>query len=458
MDAAVAFARFAANTCYEDLPSEVVQTVKTTFLDSLAVAAAGSTGPGIAEVIDLLAGWGGHKESSVLVYGHRLPAVHAAFANGAMARALDYNETYDSGSTHPTISVMPAAEAIAERVRAVNGKDFITAIAIAFEIQCRMSDAPSAPGHWIAPQLTGYTSSAAAAGKLLRLNADQLVNAFGIAYSQVAGGRQSSTERAHTRGLQGAFSAKGGVLSALLAKTGVTGPRESLEGEHGYYRAYYGGRYERAALVDGLGDQFRLLGISYKPYPSCRHLHCHILATLELVEQHDIRPGDVDAVTAYVGDFVKGTFEPGEVAYDPKTVIECQFSAPYVIATAILNRSVTLADFLGAGFRNPRVLDMARKIVPVYDASLSPHRQMEQARIEIRTRDGRTFASRRVEFAKGHPANPMSGSELAAKFRDCLAYTARPVPAQNIDKVIDMVEHLDQVSDVSTVLELMTGA
>ena len=458
MDAAVEFARFAANTRYEDLPSEVVDGVKRTLLDSLGVAAAGSAGPGIREIIELLAGWGGRKESSVLIYGYRLPAVNAAFANGAMARALDYNETYDSGSTHPTISVMPAAEAIAERVRKVSGKDFIAAIAVAFEIQCRMADAAAAPGHWIAPQLTGYTSSAAAAGKLLGLTEDQLVNAFGIAYSQVAGGRQSSTERALTRGLQGAFSAKGGLLSALLAQTGITGPHESLEGEHGYYRAYYGGKYDRNALVGGLGDKFECLGISYKPYPSCRHLHCHILATIELVEQYDIRPEDVDEVTAYVGAFVKGTFEPRKVAYDPKTVVECQFSAPYVIATTILNRTVTLADFLGTGFRNPRVLQMAQKIVPVYDASLSPPRKMEQARLEIRTRDGRTFASRLVEFAKGHPANPMTEGELVAKFRDCLAYSAKPVPVDNVDRVVEMVGRLETVNDVSSILKLLRGA
>jgi 2-methylcitrate dehydratase PrpD len=457
LDAAASLAGFVARTRFEDLPGAVVASVKRTVLDALGVAAAGSAGPGIREILDLYATWGGRPESRVMVFGNRFPAVHAAFVNGAMARALDYNETYDSGSSHPSISVIPAAAAATGLAPNVSGKDFITAIALGFEVQCRMADAVAHPGHWIAPQLTGYISAAAAAGKLLGLTEEQILNAFGIAYSQCAGGRQSSTERAHTRGLQGAFSARDGVLSALLARCGTTGPQNCIEGEHGYFQAYYNGQYERSALVDQLGEEFRFPSLSYKPYPSCRHLHCHILATLEVVTENDLRPENVAEVTAYVGDFVMGTFRPEAIAYMPRTIVDRQFSGPYVMAAAIVNRSVSLADFLIGDTPSAPVLDMARRITPQYDSSLSPPKKMEFGRVQIKTRGGQVFMSRTVEVAKGHPLNPMTDTELVAKFRDCLGHAARSIPRENIDRAIDVVADLESVPQVGAIFDLLVG-
>ncbi len=457
MDAAATFAGFVARTRFEDLPDNVVASVKRTVLDALGVAAAGSAGPGIREILDLCSTWGGRPESRVLIFGDRIPTVHAAFVNGAMARALDYNETYDSGSSHPSISVIPAAAAMAGLAPNVSGKDFIAAVALGFEVQCRLADAVAHPGHWIAPQLTGYISAAAAAGKLLGLTEAAILNALGIAYSQCAGGRQSSTERADTRGLQGAFSARDGVLSALLAQCGTTGPMNCIEGEHGYFAAYYNGRYDRSALVDQLGKEFRFPGLSYKPYPSCRHLHCHILAALEVTTEHDIRPENIAEVKAYVGDFVMGTFRPEAIAYTPRTIVDRQFSGPYVIAAAIVNRSVSLADFLRGDAPSAKVLELARRVTPQYDSTLSPPKKMEYGRVEIKMQDGQVFRSRTVEIAKGHPLNPMTEAELVAKFRDCLDHAARRVPRENVEQVIDAVADLESVPQVGALLDLLVG-
>ncbi len=453
MDAAIAFAKNVLNTRYEDIAPSVVEVVKYAFLDSLGVIMAGSSVPAAKQVVDLVKEWGGKEESTVIANYCRVPAINAAFANGAMVRALDYNETYETGRTHPTVPVIPAALAISEKVGSVDGKEFVTATTLAFDMKCRLANAVPKPGHWIAPQLEGFFAAAAVTGRLLNLSEEEMVNAIGIAYCQASGGRQSATERVLTRGLQGAFSAKGGVLATLMAKKGVTGPRNSLEGEHGFYNIYYGGSYDRDTLTGDLGKRFEVTE-SFKPYPCCRALHPLIDATLEIVKMHDIHPDDVDEVTVFHGEFVGTMFEPLDLCRNPMTFTECQFSAPYVAATAIVKRNVTLNEFIGGGFRDPIVLQVAQKIGSKFDPQLARH-GVEPSIVEIRTKDGRKLRSRRIEHAKGHLLNPMTVEEHIAKFKDCSLYAARPIARENLEKVIEMISRLEEVENVSEIARLL---
>lgn len=460
MDAAVTFAKNVLSLTYDDIPPRVIEATKRIILDALGVSVAGSSAPGAKEVIELVKEWGGREESTVIASGCRVPAINAAPANGAMVRARDYNETYDAGMTHPSVPVIPAAFAIAEKVGKISGREFITAVTSAMDIHCRMSLSSVATTlcHWLPPQLNGFLAAAAVAGRLLGLTESQMISAFGLAYAQTSGGWQSTTELVLARGLQGVFSARGGVLAALMAKKGITGARDSLEGKQGLCNLYHRGNYDRNVLIDDLGKRFdSITDISFKPYPCCRQAQPFVDATLQIVKEHDIRPEQIDGVTVFVGEHGQTLCESLDACRDPSTITEAQRSIPYTVAVAIIKGNVVLSDFSENGFRNPLVLKIAHKVTPKFDRRLIK-KDIEGGEVEIKMKGGDKTYSERVDTPKGDPQNPFTVEEHIAKFRDCISWAAKPIAAEKADKVIDMINNLEYSDDAGQVIRLLTGA
>ncbi len=298
-DAAFTLARNVVATKYEDIPPEAVEVTKKCILDSLGIILAAS---GISEackaVVAIVKEGGGKKESSILGFGGKVPSWMAAYANGSMAETLDYGDLVDEGRVHCSAPTLPAAFAMAERVGKVSGKDFITAAVLGIDLIARMSLAvcQSALGFeddWFPCTVFGAFSSTAAAGKLLRLNDDQMVNAFGIAFNQASGSMEMSFQPdAQIRELYGAFPGMTGVLSALWAQRGIAGVRNCLESRAGLYNLHYKGHYDRNILLDDLGKRFEGTNISFKPWPACRGTHPAIDATLGILGEDGIRPDD----------------------------------------------------------------------------------------------------------------------------------------------------------------------
>ncbi|MBI2908812.1 MAG: MmgE/PrpD family protein [Chloroflexi bacterium] len=450
------FARNILSLKYEDVPPEVVTVVKKVLLDSVAVGIAGSSAPGARDVLGLMIQNGGVAESTAMVSGHRLPAASAAMANGAMIRALDYNDTYDDGRTHPGVPVTSAAFAVAEKVGEVNGKDFIAAATAAMDLHCRLARAvlSSSPPPWLFPQLHGYIPAAAVAGRLLGLDEDRLLSAFGLAYAQTAGSRQVTTERTLARGMQGAFSSAGGVMAAQLAQRGVTGPRESLEGEFGLFNAYHQGMYNRDELVAGLGAEYPWANLSFKPYPSHKQTHVFIDAALQLKEQYQIRPEDVEKVVVSVGNWSKTLCEPLDICQQPRNLTEGQFAIPFTVAVALVNGNVRLNDFLGDGLTDPSVIRMARKVVPETDPDLN-RVGIESGVVTVTVRGERH--TKRVDHPRGDPKNPFTLEDHIAKFRDCVTWAAKPLRQTNVDRAIEQLLNLEKVNDAGSIMRLVGG-
>ncbi|GAI02741.1 unnamed protein product, partial [marine sediment metagenome] len=176
MDAIYTLAQATADISYEKLPADVVEVTKKQILDSLAVALAGSTAPGIGELIEIVKDWGGKKESSLWVYGGKLPCVSAAQANATMIHAWDFDDTHDAAVLHPSATVVPTGLAIAERLGGVDGKKLITAVALGVDISSRLCLAtivPMVERGWHFTALHGGFGAAAVAGKLLGLDEER---------------------------------------------------------------------------------------------------------------------------------------------------------------------------------------------------------------------------------------------------------------------------------------------
>lgn len=458
MDVISDLARNIVDIEYEDLPQQAVEIAKKFILDTIGVGIAGTGAPGNKEIMDLVEEWGGKKESTILVYGLQVPAPEAAFVNSMFIHSTDYDDTDDRTATHANVTALPAALAIAEKMRS-DGKALITAVTVGVDLICRLALASNLFHGWHNTTTVGIFGAAAAAGKLLGLEEAQMVDALGIAYSQAAGNRQGREDGALTKRLQPAFSTKAGVMSAIMAQKGITGAKNVIQGQWGFFRLYrdYSLDYDpdkwAESLRDELGKRFEVVNLSAKPYPCVRCAHAPIDSALELAAHHDIMPHDVQEVLIYTNERVIDTAGgPFVIRTNPE--VDAKFSIPYTVAVALTKREVTLSDFEERTIRDPELCKLADRIKVVVSPEFKGSRSVVgPIEIEIKMKDGKEF-SNRVEFAKGHVQNPMTEHDLFRKFKDCVKHSTIPISDQSTEQLLRMLSELEDVDDISKVLRI----
>lgn len=447
------FVKNIVNTRYDTLPTDVIQPTKNQILDTLGVMVAGTSLGTVAPLAKLVKEWGGKEESTIIGYGGRVPAPNAALVNGFLAPVLDYDDMHDTDFIHISRGVVPAACAMAERIGDINGKDFIVAVALGFDLSARLSRAAVLHLELNAPLLApNVLGAAATASKLLKLNEVKVRNALTIAVSFITGEGVGYTEGASIKGLDGGLEAQGGILAALMAERGMTGVGDPIEGPKGFYAAFYRGAFDAALLTVDLGTVFEGTTNSQKAYPCCRFNGTAIDATLAVVTKHDINAEDVEEVVVYVGPW--GPYrlcEPLEVKQSPQNHVQAQFSIPWSVANAILHRQVKTDHFTEEALRDAKTIEMAHKISCKLTPEFCLGGSIRPAAVEIKTKKGEIY-SERVDFASGSPENPI---DVIDKFRDCCAHAIKPVSQENVDKVIDMVDRLEEVADVGEFIRLL---
>jgi 2-methylcitrate dehydratase PrpD len=456
MDVAFTLAENVVRVTYDDLNSVAIDMTKKDILDVLGVATAGSAALGVAEVAGLFKEWGGKKESTVIGFDCMLPAPSAALVNGMMSHALDYDDGHDKSMVHAAASVVSSAFAVAQRQGRINGKDFITAVALGIDLMSRMALGAKTNlrvSGWVYSSIFGYFGAAAAAGKILGLDKEKMVNAFGITYSQTAGSFQSIADAVLTKRAQLGFAARAGVFSALLAEKGITGPQNCIEGEYGIYNNYIKGEYDPVAVISDLGKRFEVEGMGFKAYPSCGYTHGPIFSTLTLMRENGIKPDDIDEINVSTGKNAGDLFEPSERKRRPQVVPDAQFSIPYTVGVAVIKGNVGIGDFTPEAIKDPRVLEIAQKVNPIILPELT-RREVDPSIVEIITKDGNRY-SKRMDNRIGTPENPMTPEEFADKFRDCLAHGRKRISKQKTEKVMKLVNDLEEIDDVGTVIRML---
>jgi 2-methylcitrate dehydratase PrpD len=442
-------AHHAADTPYAAIPSSAVEAAKRFLLDALAVAWAGSDAPGCRETHALLVQEGGRPDATAWAYGGRLPAGAAAFINGMSSAALDYDALGRDAPVHVAVTVFPAALAIAEREHA-SGQDFLAALVLASDIMCRLGGAASHPHKgWSYTSVLGGFGAAAAAARLLKLDEVRTRHALGIAFLQASGTQQFNIEPSLSKRMLSAFASRAGVHAAQLAQSGITAPREVIEGKFGLYRLYQNG--DRKRLVDGLGNRFESENLSIKKYPSCGCNHTAIEATLKIVEQHDLKPDDVDSievlVTPYIDRIVGGDYDPSGDAQ-----VAAQFNIRYSIACALVRRKLGLLEIEAPAARDPAIAAHIGKVSVRVDPALTTERGPIVLRMRTRTRGD---LSCRVEHVPGSAEAPLSDAEVMEKLRDCFARGVRPLTEQQIETLSARVRKIEQMPDLSRFFEGM---
>jgi 2-methylcitrate dehydratase PrpD len=452
-DRTAALVSHVVDAAFERLPSAAVQVTKLFVLDTLGTLLAGTSAPACGELVDQLEEWGGRAEATVLHFGSRLPAPCAVLANATLAEARDFDDTHGPGLVHTMAPTLVPALAMAEMRGGASGRELLTAVVPAVDVMARLGLASTTPLTWTRTSTLGGMAAALAAGKLLGLSHRTVWDAVGIAYCQAAGNSQTILDGALCKRMQVGFAARAGVVGVALARRGVTGPRHVLEGPHGYFQLYEGGRYHPEALTDALGERYETMNLSVKPYPCARDTHAAVDAAFELVARHDPAAADVAAVMVRASAMVKQLFgKPFESATgDP--VVEAILSVPYAVAAVLVRRDLFIGDFEPAAIADPVVADLARRVTVVADPALPPA-ALTPVTLEARMRDGRVLRAR-VDVMRGDPARPLCTAEFEAKFRRCAGFARWPVETATLDRVVETVARLERVPDVRELVRLL---
>ncbi len=458
MTAITEFVKHFINTKYENLPSTAVESARKEVLDSLATALGGSTKAGVRELVDVVKEWGGKRQSTIIAYGIKCPAPNAAQVNGTMIHALDYDDGHQTALVHVGCITVSTAFAVAERRGKVSGKEMITAIALGGDFMARLGlaskpGASALSGGWHPTTLFGHLGAAAIAGRLMGLSPEGMTNALGLAYHQSGGAGSGVADGAMAKRMGPGFAAKAGITAALMAERGITGERDPLEGKTGLYLTYMGGDYDPEILTKDLGKRFEGVEIGDKPYPCCGLTHACIDAALALKSKHGIEVEQIKEITAYGGQSVYDLSQPPEVKRQPRTIIDAQFSVPWVVATALVRGKVTVNDFTDEAIKRPEILKVAQKVSGKLVPEMNRH-GVGPGGVIIKMKDGAEYREE-VEYCLGSVERPMAFQDIVKKFRECAAGSLKPLSREKVEKVIEMVGRLEKLDDAAEIIRLL---
>ena len=451
------YAQFILDTKYEDLPPEVVDYIKKIFLDTVGIIIGGSTQKAVPEIVNLVNSWGGAEQSTILVYGGKAPAPNAAFAIGPMARALDMGDTHPQ-ACHISEYLVPALVPVAEWRGGVSGKEFITAYAVAGEIGCRIGNACHSMDAAIIvgrqPQF-GVFIGVAGVGKLLGLDKETLQDALGIAYHlMTARDEQMYLERNLMVRVHHGFVGQDAINAVLLAQRGVTGAHEVFTGRRGLFAVDYIWESEYGPLTEGLGKTWEVLRAYIKLYASCYCNHSPISGAKSLIQEHHINITDIKEIRVELdpGSLIS-TLEPPEVAWNPKTMVEAQFSTPWALSTALIKGKIFLDDYTPEELHHKDVRTFMPKVKGKGNDALGSFESI----VTIELNDGVEYTKRtKIDEIKGGSLNPCNWDEVVEKFRMMTPHCAVKMPQRNIDALIEICRNLETVEDMKDIVRLMT--
>ena len=459
MDASNLFAKNFFDSKYEDFSDKLIEETKKQVLDFIAVVAGGYGQAGAAETRELAIEWGGAPQSTIFGCGVKVPAPNAAQANASMAHSLDFDDVHEAAIMHPGVITIPTALAVGEYMGGLSGKDLIKAIAIGGDMICRMGLAthPGKDIHqfgWHFTTVNGYMTAAAVAAWVMGLDLEKMIYAIGIAYHQSSGNGQPVKDGVLTKRLGPGFSVRGGIASAMLAKKGVTGAINSMEGVNGYYKVYHGGDYSRDILIGDLGIRNESENTSIKPYPCCRGTHPSADAALSLVRDYGVEAADVESIDIFCGKGTLGLLgEPLEFKAKPRNIVDSQFSLAWACAAGIAKKRVALDSFTEESIRDPEILALAARVSVIYDPRYDTG-GLEPVRIEAKLKDGKAHSVEALT-ATGSPERPVTFDGCIEKFYGCVDFSALPMPRENADKIVKAVKTLDSMGDISELMKLL---
>ena len=447
-----AMSRWAAGLRFEDLPPDAIYQAKRFLLDSLGCALGGYQQHDVKIALEVLGEIAGPGPATVIGTGERIDPVSASLANALMIRCMDYNDIYwKQDPSHPS-DIFPAAFASCERARS-GGKELIVGLVLGHEFEMRLCEA-AFPGirerGWHHATLTAFVSPIVA-GRALHLNWEQIQHAIGISASRHCTlGAVTAGRLTMMKNTVDPLATQSGVLAAMLAEKGYSGPEHVIDGKEGLAQVFKP-EWKLNLLTENLGHSWRITQCGMKAFPTEALTHTPISAVLDLVKNNDLHPDQVEQIQvrslARAADILS---DPSK--YDPQTKETADHSLPYVIAAALVDRQVTPAQFTMQKILNPRIREQLQKVEVVADPEIEKlFPALQRVIVQINTRDGRSF-SKQLDFPKGDPRNRLTDLDIEEKFA---ALADGVLSSDTQKKVKDAVWNLEHIESVTKLMALM---
>lgn len=428
----------------KEMSSRVLHEAKRSLMNYFAVAFASGKDETITKAIAVFSRFSADTTASIVGRNTKTDMLNAAALNAMAANVFDFDDTHIPTIIHPTAPVASAILALSQTQK-ISGSDFLRALVLGMEIECRIGNAIS-PMHysrgWHITSTCGVFGSAMAAGKLLNLNAQQLNWALGSASAQASG--LVETLGTMSKSMSVGNAARNGLLSAILAEQNFTGPDFPLDGERGFLRVF-GENPKLESLLDGLGSQWEVLNNTYKPYPCGVVLNPVIQACLELHHQFMVMAGKVESI-----EFIELTGNPLLRQRTDRPAIrtgrESQVSAQHAVGVSLMRGKAGLAEFSDQAVNDVAVRALSEKLRFIDDASMS----VDAVKVSFKMRD-QAVSEVEVAHAKGSLADPLSDFDLEQKLRELAAYGKNGYQAQAL---IEQIWAIEKMTDVGQLMLL----
>ena len=444
-------AAYADGLRHADIDAATIEAVKSHFIDTIACLIAAFDEKPVRICREVAMGAAGGV-STIIGTDRRTTPDLATFANGAAIRYLDLNDVYSGRQVGHPSDIIAACLAVAEAERA-SGTELVTAIVLAYEINCRMLDAFDLnPRGWDGPVFS-LPAAALAAGKLMKLSPEQLTQAVNIAVNDhIPMGQTRTQALSNWKGLADAEAARNAVFAARLARAGLTGPAPIFEGRAGFFRLVSGPVDVDVDGFGGRGVPFRIGLCGMKAYPAQIYTQTAIVAAVAVAQE----AGSIDAIAAVEVETTRRGYEmtagePGKWA--PDTRDDADHSLPYVTARAMFDGDVSNDSYTPERLHDPRVLGFMRKIaVKEASAFAVPRGNAPPTRITAVLNDGRRIA-REVANMPGFPGQPMQRADVERKFR---SNVRKRWPEERIEAILQALWSLEHTDDLASLLDMLS--
>ncbi len=438
-------------TTFDEIPEAPLRTIKNMVLDVLGTSVAGAEEVGVDTLREFYTGLEGKEEATILIHGEKIPAHDAALINSVMARALDFENAMAPGF-HPGASAVPTALASAELAGGCSGKDFLAALAMGVEIASRLN-LPEAGYDGLDPTgVVGVFGTTVIASRILKLNPEEMWNALALAFNRVGGSLQCNIDGSlAVRVIQGWVS-QSGITCAQLARLGITGPQNFLEGVYGYFHLYAKDTLDPKAVVAQFGERFDLQNVVFKKYPCCGMIQGPTELILNMMQEHGFTPEEVEQIDVTVPPYCyRLVGHPFRMGDNPR--VNAQFSMQYCLANALMRGSPKLRHFEESSIRDPQIMALLQRVYVTADVALD-QRGHTASDMKVSTKGGGAYQGS-VDIAIGFPGNPLSQEEHEQHFWDCIDYAPGPFPGDRAKEVVSLVAKLEEVEDVRALVHLL---
>ena len=449
-----ALARFVTRYDAASLPADVSRRAKLLMLDAVGNAFASTRFDFAHCALDAMREFG-TGDSEVIGMPHKLALRDAVLMNAILVHGLDYDDTYLPGSVHLTASCVPVTLGVGGQ-RACSGMDLLAACVLGLEIDARLGIAGNGGflrAGFHATSILGTFACTLIAGRLMQLNAQQLVMAQGIALSTASGNMQPMQDGSWTKRMHPGWSGVGAITATMLAKHGFIGPSAAYEGRFGLFPHFLGEYFKNAnlgAITRGLGEKWEFPRASIKLYPACHQSHAFMNATRKLVAEHAIKPDDIESILALVADpAVPLICEPLELKRSPDSSYGAQFSLPYGIACCIARGRFGLKELEEPSYTDGALRRLASKVSYKIDPN-SGFPKFRSGEVIVRMRDGRVLSKRESVL----PDEPAGDAEIVDKFMTNVAPIMSTARAETIRGT---VLNLEKVADARMLNGLLSG-